>query len=142
MLFFLLACPHPVDPPPCTPVEVVETVPLELGPLDSRVVVLLSETQDLDQRERLAELQELIRAANKLSSENRIIIARYVDRVLAIEERSRPMDLAEPENPDPIQEVPLQEVPAQETQAPEPQPPEPQPPDPETPAIKDPAPTP
>ena len=127
-----------------------ESVGLLLPSLISRIDSLLATVDEIDRRDRLVELRDLASAAWTLDPAARRRVASYVERVVGIEERSRPVPLAESPielaESEPItNEEPLGVGPIPPTGLPAPEPtppaPEPAPPAPEpAPPAPDPAP--
>ncbi len=101
MLFFLIACLHrpvPVEapvqaPPPPPPQE----VPPSKGELEQKIAGLLPLVEQGDQLDRLIVLQELMIQSHRLDAGAQALIDRSVEKLLAIEQRSLPMPVAEAE---------------------------------------------
>jgi hypothetical protein len=92
-LLFALACTGFVHAPPSTaPAGAVAPVDaaVDFSSLEHRVSTLLATSQDVDQRDRLAELRDLMAdmRTRDPASQRRVFV--YVKRAVAIEERARP----------------------------------------------------
>ena len=112
-LLLALACTGRVHVPPSTAPAgtVVPADPaVDFSSLEHRVSAMLADSQDVDQRDRLAELRDLMAdmRTRDPSSQRRVFV--HVKRTLAIEERTRTERIA-PESFAPLQEEIL-EVPA------------------------------
>lgn len=96
MVWLLLACtvrPYgPVVAPPVDP-PVVSTVSVE--PLLQRIDKLLVGAQEVDRRDRLVELRDLVVAAQAMEGRAQASVLRYAERALVVEERAQPLDVAE-----------------------------------------------
>ena len=79
--------------PPTLPV--VEPAPLPIEPLLSRLDKLLSATDEVDRRDRLVELRDLLVGLGSVDGKAQVRVLRYAERVLVVEERMRPFDMAE-----------------------------------------------
>ena len=100
MLFLLIACLHrpvpveaPVQPPPPPPPP--QEIPASKGELEQDIARLLSTVEQGDPLDRLIVLQELMLQSHSLDPRAQELIDRSVEKLLAIEQRSLPMPVAE-----------------------------------------------
>ncbi len=121
----LLACATLPQPAPVSGGQTASTTvvagdvvpPVSFAPLEERVNVLLADTRDTDQRDRLLAARDLMEGMrNKDPIAQRKVYA-YFEQVLAIEERSQPKPIPLGDVGVPIQEEQLQitEVPVEPT---------------------------
>jgi hypothetical protein len=98
LLLALSGCPlfHPAEVPVEVepPVEAVEA-PVGIPALLARTDALLASVEEVDRRDRLVELRDLLSAAAVGGVDMRARVALYAERVLAIEERAQPAAIAE-----------------------------------------------
>ncbi len=99
LVLFALACViKPYGPPVGVPVltpAVVDVAPPPVEPFLSRLDTLLATTDEVDRRDRLVELRDLLVGLAGIDSKSQVRVLRYAERVLAVEERMRPFDMAE-----------------------------------------------
>lgn len=101
MLFLLLvACgvmPYHRPLPPVPGPAVPEGAPpiASIGPALLHVDTLLASTDDVDRRDRLVELRDLLVGVQLADPKVQERVVRYAERVLAVEDRARPFGFAE-----------------------------------------------
>jgi hypothetical protein len=99
LLPLLLACATVPAPPPATTAggavlaSQAGPPPVSFAPLEERVHVLLADTRDADQRDRLVAARELMHAMRNKDPIAQRKVYEYLDQVLAIEARSQPADI-------------------------------------------------
>ena len=109
-LLLALACTDRLHVPPSplpAGVSATAEAAVDFSSLEHRVSAMLAESQDVDQRDRLAELRDLMAdmRTRDPSAQRRVFV--YVKRALAIEERTRPERIA-PESFAPLTEETLE----------------------------------
>ncbi|MSQ03376.1 MAG: hypothetical protein EXR71_16035 [Myxococcales bacterium] len=100
LLLLALACvvkPYgpPVGVPVVSPPPSVEAAGVVVEPLLSRLDRLLAVTDEVDRRDRLVELRDLLVGLAGVDGKAQARVRRYAERILAVEERVQPFDMAE-----------------------------------------------
>lgn len=134
LVLVLFACPvarSPVVAPP-TAVPAPDAGGSSIAAALARVDALLATVDEIDRRDRLVELRDLVAAAQTSEPAARRTITDYANRVLAIEERASPVGLEESPVDSAaatliVTEEPVGVAPGPAVPAPEPVPPPPAP---------------